>query len=179
VRFPCRFSLLLAVLLVLDSVGPRPASARVTIGDTVPALRLSDWQGHAINLADLRGRVVVIDFWASWCTVCRQALPSVDGMARRFAGAPVAVIGINIDRTPSQADHFLADYLPARSMTLLHDPEAEALARFGAEGMPAIYVVDPRGIVRFAESGYQPERLAAVENAVTQYLSQASHADPQ
>jgi len=178
VRLECRFSLVLAALLLLYG-GGRPAAARITIGDAVPAIKLPNWEGKPVDLADLKGKVVVIDFWASWCAVCRQALPSVDAISRHFAGAPVAVIGINIDQTPSLADHFLADYLPVRSMMLLRDPEAEALARFGAEGMPAIYVVDSRGIVRFAESGYRPERLTAVENAVTQYLPQASHGGPQ
>ena len=170
---------MLAALLLLEGARARPAPAKIIIGDAVPAIKLLDWEGQPVNLADLRGKIVVIDFWASWCAVCREALPSVDAISRRFAGASVVVIGINIDQTPSMADHFLADYLPVRSMMLLRDPEAEALARFGAEGMPAIYVVDPQGIVRFAESGYRPERLTAVENAVAQYLPQASHAGPQ
>jgi thiol-disulfide isomerase/thioredoxin len=176
-RSVSRLRFVLAVLLLVAAAAP-PALAKVGVGDPVPAIHLRNWEGQSVDLATLRGKVVVIDFWASWCAVCRQALPSLDAMSRRFAGAPVLVLGINIDKAPSTADHFLAEYMPTHTMMLLRDPGAEALARFGAEGMPAIYVVDPKGIVRFAESGYAPERLTAVENVIRQYLPQASDTGP-
>lgn len=165
-----RFQHMLVALLLFVAVGPPPAYARVTIGDAVPAVNLLNWDGQAVNLGEQRGKVVVIDFWASWCVVCRQALPALDAISRRFTGFPVVVMGINIDKARSMADRFLAEHLPAPAMLLLQDPKAEVLARFGAEGMPAIYVVDPSGIVRVAESGYAPERLTAVERAIAQYL---------
>jgi thiol-disulfide isomerase/thioredoxin len=177
-RSAWRLQFVFAALLLFVAAGP-PAHAKVTVGDTVPAVNLVNWDGQSVNLADLRGKVVVIDFWASWCGVCRQALPALDAIGQRFAKSGVVVVGINIDRTGAMADRFLAEHLPAPTMLLLRDPEAEVLARFGADGMPAIYVVDPNGIVRLAESGYAPERLTAVENVVAQYLPQASGRVPQ
>ncbi len=161
-------------LALFLSVGGLPASAKITVGDGVPAVTLLNWQGQPVNLADLRGKVLVIDFWASWCGVCRQALPALDAMSRRFAASPVVVVGINIDKSRDMADRFLAEHLPAPAMLLLRDPQADVLARFGADGMPAIYVVDANGIVRLAESGYTVERLRVVENVVAQYLPLAS-----
>lgn len=170
-------SVLAALLLV--SATALPVHATVAVGDALPAAIVRDWQGQPVNLADLRGNVVVIDFWASWCAVCRQALPSLDAIAQRYVGAPVVFVGINIDKARPPADRFLAAYMPATTLRLLHDPDGAVLARFGAEGMPAIYVVDPQGIVRFAESGYAPERLTAVDHVVRQYLSQMSGAPAQ
>lgn len=177
-RFALRSQLVVMALLLLMAAGPPRANAKITVGDTMPAITLLNWEGHAVNLAALRGKVVVIDFWASWCVVCRQALPAVDAISHRYAGAPVVVVGINIDKERSMADRFLTERLPAPTMLLLRDPEAEVLARFGADGMPAIYVVDPTGIVRFAESGYAPERLTAVEKVITQYLPQTPDRSP-
>jgi thiol-disulfide isomerase/thioredoxin len=173
-RFVFRVVLAAIALLQFVAVGAPPAEATIGVGDKAPAVTLPNWEGHSVNLADLRGKVVVIDFWASWCSVCRHALPALDAMSRRFAASPVVVVGINIDKGRAMADRFLAEHLPAPAMLLLHDPQAAVLARFGAEGMPAIYVVDANGIIRLAESGYTPERLRAVERVVAQYLPRAS-----
>ena len=74
-------------------------------------------------------------------------------------------IVVNVDRDRSAADAWLAERLPERSLTLAHDPEGALLARCGAGGMPAAYVVDRDGVVRFAESGYALDRVAAIERA--------------
>ena len=80
------------------------------------------------------------------------------------AGKPV-VVAVNVDRNRSAADAWLAERLPERSLTLAHDPEGGFLARCGAAGMPAVYVVDRDGIVRFAEAGYALDRVDAIERA--------------
>ncbi len=155
------FALTLAVHIV---------HASVVVGNALPSIELVDWQGRPFRLADLRGKVVVIDFWASWCTICRQTLPSVEAMGQHFPAGQVVVLGINIDKDAATADRFLRDALPAATMTMLRDPQGAVMSRFGAEGMPAIYVIDADGIVRFAEAGYGPARLSEVESAVTRAL---------
>lgn len=164
-------SLPIALPVVLFLAATPPASARVAVGDRAPAVDLVDWQGRTFRLADQKGKVVVIDFWATWCALCRQALPSLDAIAQHFPSERVAVVAINIDTDRDKADLFLSEHLRHPTMTLLRDPAGATLANFGAEGMPAIYVVDANGIVRFAESGYQQERLVEVENAVARCLS--------
>lgn len=172
------FHLSWAMALLLVLVACTPAVGKVTVGDRVPEVTLPNWEGQPVTLAKLRGKVVVIDFWASWCAICRQALPALDAIGQRFAGAPVVVVGINVDKARAAADRFLSTYLPSPRLLFLYDPEAEMLSRFGAEGMPAVYVVDPNGIVRFAESGYAPERLNTVEQVIRQYLPQAARSEP-
>ncbi len=168
----------LFIVLWLIFMAPH-AEAKVAVGDPAPAADLLTWDGSPVRLGDFRGKVVVIDFWASWCGICREALPSIDAVGRRFAGTPLIVIGINVDQAQRKAEQFLAEYLPGAAMTLLRDPQADTLARFGAEGMPAIYVVDPTGVVRFAESGYSADTLTAVERTVARYLPASPAAAPE
>jgi thiol-disulfide isomerase/thioredoxin len=153
-----------AILLVLAS---RLAwAASVGVGDRLPAFALTTWDGAPLAAADLAGKVVVVDFWASWCATCREALPALDGVARRAAERGAVVLAVNVDRDRAAADAWLAERLPTRNVTLARDAGGALLARLGAGGMPAVYVVDRTGVVRFAESGYAPDRVRAIEAAL-------------
>jgi thiol-disulfide isomerase/thioredoxin len=161
VRFRLGLSIVIALLLV-----QRPAVAGgVGPGDRLPSFTLTTWDGARLAPSDLAGKPVVVDFWASWCLPCRTALPALDAMARRLADRGVMVLAVNVDRDRAAADAWLAERLPDRRMTLAHDPEGVLLARCGASGMPAVYVVDRGGVVRFVESGYAPDRVPAIERA--------------
>ncbi len=161
------FGLVISLVLV-----PRLAAAgAIGVGDRLPSISLTAWDGTPVTSADLRGKPVVVDFWASWCATCRTALPALDGMARRLTERGVVVLAVNVDRDRAAADAWLAERLAAPRMTLAHDPEGALLARCGAGGMPAVYVVDRDGIVRFAEAGYALDRVAAIERAVEAVLA--------
>lgn len=162
------------LVLVLGIVIPRDVrAAAVHVGDGLPVVALPDWQGVPVNLAETRPRVMIVDFWASWCEPCREALPRLDAISRRYAADGLQVFAVNIDKTRTPADAFLKQHVPTPAMTLLHDPDGAALARYGAAGMPALYVVDQRGVVRLVESGFTADRLRSVEEVVTQLLTRS------
>jgi cytochrome c biogenesis protein CcmG/thiol:disulfide interchange protein DsbE len=163
-RFPRAIALSVAITLASATA----FAGEVRPGEQLPAISLADWNGRAVDLAQLRGQIVVIDFWASWCDTCRAALPALDAISRRHPD--LAVVAINIDKTRPPAERFLADHLPQTRMTLLRDPDGAVLARLGAAGMPALYVVDRAGVVRLAEAGYAENRLPAIEAMITQLL---------
>ena len=146
-------------------------ASALRVGDRLPAFTLDGWDGKPVASATLAGKPLVIDFWASWCATCKAALPALDAMSRRVGDRGVEVLAVNIDREQSAADAWLAERLPDRRVTLLRDPDGALLARLGADGMPAVYVVDRDGIVRFAEAGYAPDRVAAIERAVESALA--------
>lgn len=148
-----------ALVAVLGATVARAGT--VGAGDVVPAFTLPDWHGRPAAIAARRGHIVLLDFWASWCTTCRLALPGLDALARRHPD--VEVIAVSIDASRAAADRFLAERLPATVMTLLHDPGGDVFARFGPGGMPALYLIDRDGVVRLAEAGYAPPKLADVE----------------
>jgi thiol-disulfide isomerase/thioredoxin len=146
-------------------------AASVGVGDRLPAFALTSWDGAPLASADLAGKVVVVDFWASWCVSCREALPAIDGVARRAVERGAIVLAVNVDRDRAAAEAWLAERLPTRHVTLARDGGGELLARLGAGGMPAVYVVDHTGVVRFTESGYGPDRVRAIEDALDAALA--------
>lgn len=150
---------LLAALALAGGVG---------VGDRTPEFTLPDWQDRPVALADFEGKVVVLDFWASWCAPCKAALPALDAIARRHAAEGLAVIAIDIDTDRAAAQRFITERVPETAMTLLRDPGGDLLARFGASGMPTLYVLDRGGTVRAAESGYALAKLDEIERLIVQ-----------
>lgn len=143
----------------------------IDVGDRLPSFTLKAWDGTRLDASAFAGKPLLVDFWASFCIPCRAALPAIDDMAKRLRDRGVAVLAINIDRDRAAADAWLAERLPTRHMTMAHDPEGALLARCGAFGMPTAYVVDRDGIVRLVESGYTPDRVAAIERAIEELLA--------
>ena len=159
---------MLAAALVVG--GARGASAGARVDHAAPPLTLPEWQGRDVSLTDLRGRVVVLDFWATWCVPCIPMLPALDDLARRYDASGVRVLAVDIDQSRAKADGFLREHLPSPALTLLADPDGAALARWGASGMPAVYVIDPAGVVRFSDVGYSPESFRKLDDAVRTLL---------
>jgi thiol-disulfide isomerase/thioredoxin len=149
------------------------AGASVRRGERAPDFTLPDFDGRPVALRDLAGKVVVLDFWATWCAPCRTALPALDAIARRHADAGLVVVAAGIDTDAARADRYLAEHHPAPKIVFARDPGGSLLSRFGADGMPALYVIDRKGVVRGVESGYAPDQLAAVEILIERLLDEA------
>lgn len=149
-----------------------PTCARaVGVGDRAPDFTLNDRDGRTTTLTDARGKVAIVDFWASWCMPCAPLLPALDAVAERHDGR-VQVFAIDIDRSADKSDAFLREHLPSPSpfTHVLDDASAKVLARYGAPGMPALFVIDPDGVVRFVEVGYSREHVRGLEDAVRALL---------
>jgi peroxiredoxin len=156
---------LLAVMLAWPG-----ASAAVEAGAPAPELTAPLLgEGHAAaQLERLRGQVVYVDFWASWCVPCRQSMPALDALYRRHHGAGFTVIGVNKDVALADARRFL-DRVPV-SFPLVSDGK-DALARaFDVRAMPSGYLVDRAGIVRFVHRGFTEASAAELESRVTALL---------
>jgi len=154
----------LILLLIAGAIAAHAATVRT--GDTVPDVTLPGRAGNPVSLAAMRGKVVCIEFWASWCPACRAMLPVLDQVAHRLGGDDVAVLGIDIDENRATADRFLAERLPDPALRVVYDPGGTVMARFGTSSMPAIYVVDRRGVVRLIADENTPDLAAAIERQV-------------
>jgi thiol-disulfide isomerase/thioredoxin len=161
-----RRAAVLVMVLLAASV-----DAAVGLGDRPPDFTLATRAGAPFAVAAARGQVVLLDFWASWCSPCARALPRLDALARHHAADGLVVVAIGIDEDPATADRFLAERIPYPAMTIVRDPGGKLLARFGARGMPALYLLDREGVVRVVEAGYDPARLEHVEAEVEHLLA--------
>lgn len=155
-----------ALLVFALALAGTPARAdSVRIGDPAPAFSLPSWKGAPVALSDLRGSVVCLDFWATWCATCKAALPALDALARRAGFEDVRFIAVNIDGDREAADRYVTGRLAETRLTLLRDGGG-TLSRYGADGMPALYLIDRDGVVRHVESGYETAALVKVERAL-------------
>jgi cytochrome c biogenesis protein CcmG/thiol:disulfide interchange protein DsbE len=139
-------------------------------GTPAPPFALSTATGETVALAALRGRVVYVDFWASWCAPCRRSFPWMNGMQARYAGEGLAVVGVNVDKRRADAERFLRD-TPA-SFTIVYDGEGATPAAYDVRGMPSSYLIDRQGNIAAVEEGFHDERRVALEARIRALLAQ-------
>ncbi len=118
-------------------------SARARLGQTVPDFHLTLRNGRKVSLASFRGRVVVLNFWASWCPPCIQETPSLNAFARDFPDHKVVVLGVSIDEDPVAYQTFLDRY-HIRYPTA-RDPSQDLMHRYGTLKIPETYIIAPNG----------------------------------
>ena len=145
-----------------------PAAA-VDAGDPAPAFALPTAASETIDIARLRGRVVYVDFWASWCGPCRRSFPWMNALQSRYGGQGLAIVGVNVDKRRSDAERFLRD-VPA-TFAIVYDPQGVAPAAYDVKGMPSSYVIDRHGVVAAVEEGFRDDRRDAVEARIRALLA--------
>jgi cytochrome c biogenesis protein CcmG, thiol:disulfide interchange protein DsbE len=153
-----------AIFLLLGST----AAHAVRAGEAAPGFALPTGGGEVIDLARLRGSVVYVDFWASWCTPCRRSFPWMNALHERYRNQGLAVIGINVDKGQADADRFLRD-VPA-AFPVVFDPKGATPSAFDVKGMPTSYLIDRHGVVVAVEEGFRDDRKPAIEERIRDLL---------
>jgi thiol-disulfide isomerase/thioredoxin len=120
-------------------------------GGATPPLALSDLQGVKHRLADYRGKVVLINFWATWCVPCREEMPSIERLRASLEGRPFAVLAVNLAEPESRIRKFL-EKVPVR-FTVLIDQDTSTTRAWQAKVLPATYLVGPDGKIRYRHIG--------------------------
>ena len=141
---------LLGALALLGAAGP--AVAGQTAGKPAAAFTLPDLAGKAATLAELRGKVVLVDFWATWCEPCLKELPELARLHEQLAAQGVVIVGISIDKERQNAQE-LATRLQLK-FKVLHDPQGKVAEAYDPPKMPTSYVIDRQGVVRFVNQGF-------------------------
>jgi len=142
----------------------RASNTGYTPGKLAPGFSLPDLTGVTVSLEQFRGRVVILDFWASWCGPCRDAMPHLEGIAARFAADGVVLLGVCLDRTRAAAEAYLDESAHPNMIPVWGSySEAVRVARsYGIVGIPRTFLIDAAGVVRFAD---HPLRLRSVDVA--------------
>jgi len=123
---------------------------------------------NEFNLTDYRGKVVVLDFWASWCVPCRRSFPWMNQMHEKYADDGLVIIGVNMDTQASDADNFLAEY-PA-NFQILHDPFGELARTYDVVAMPSSYIFDRDGNQVTRHLGFKVKRQDEYEMLLLETL---------
>lgn len=121
-------------------------------GRAAPDVSLRTEQGAPVQLRAYKGKVVLVDFWASWCVPCKVSFPALDALYHEFEPRGFAVLAVNLDERRKDAEGFLGAH--PHTMPVLFDPEGGAPKAFGVKGMPTSFLIDRAGIVRFTHMGY-------------------------
>jgi cytochrome c biogenesis protein CcmG/thiol:disulfide interchange protein DsbE len=122
-----------------------------------------------LDLAALKGKVVYVDFWASWCEPCRQSFPWMSDMQREFAKEGLVVIAVNVDHERADAEQFLRKYVP--EFKISYDPDGVVAERFHVKGMPTSFLIDRAGKIQSQHAGFRPKDRVPLEQQIRSLLA--------
>jgi thiol-disulfide isomerase/thioredoxin len=123
------------------------------------------------DLAQLRGRVVIVDFWASWCKPCRQSIPWLNAMRAQYGASGLDVIGVNVDAERGDAERFLRS-VPI-DFEIVFDPNGDLAKQFKVQGMPSSFVFDRSGALVETHLGFRDAKKDQNEAALKNLLNQS------
>lgn len=126
-----------------------------------------------LNLAAYKGKVVYVDFWASWCGPCRQSFPWMKSLYESKAKDGLVIIAVNVDQEKKLADAFLSEFSP--SFKIIFDPAGKLATDFKVAGMPSAYIIDRDGKPRFKHIGFHLEKREQYEQEIQSLLDEAAH----
>jgi thiol-disulfide isomerase/thioredoxin len=156
----------LALSLTLSSM--TGTAFALDAGQAAPEISLKDLSGKPVKLSDLKGKVVLVDFWASWCAPCRESFPVLDKLNKAYKEKGFVVLGINIDNDPAAAQKFLKD-LPV-SFTVANDQGKAVAKAYAPPTMPSSYLIDKQGKVHVVHAGFKASDAQKLEAEIKQLL---------
>ncbi len=164
-------SLALLAGLVLTSGAARAAGGELKPwrGGATPSLALRDLQGKEHKLADYRGKVVVLNFWATWCDPCREEMPSMQRLQDKLAGKPFAILAVDYGEGAPRINEFLKK-VPVR-FTVLLDRDTSTATAWKVEVLPTTLVLDPQQRIRYSVTGDLEWDSQSVEDTIKKLLS--------
>ncbi len=163
---PLRSALLAGLLLAFGS-----SAAALSPGDKPPPIDLPDTKtGKKVDLESLVGRVVLIDFWASWCGPCREEMPVLESFHEKYAADGLVIVGVNIDNSKKKMNNFLKG--SPVTFSQVRDEKRAVASRYQPATMPSSYLVGRDGRLRRVYEGFRKSDAALLEADIKKLLAE-------
>jgi len=167
---PAKLGILFALSLFLVASPGSAKDKSSTPASPTPAPTFSlPTRDGTVCLDSLRGSVVYVDFWASWCGPCKQSFPWLKTVHDRYASKGLVIVAINLDKDRDAAETFLQQYAPP--FRIAFDPSGKTAKAYKVWGMPTSYVVSKQGAILATHPGFDPKRTAAIESQIEAALA--------
>jgi len=127
-------------------------SSSVFAAEAAPDFTLKSSTGENVRLAEQRGQVVMLNFWASWCGPCREEMPLLDSISKKYGKMGFVLYGINVEQDNNDAKKMLKDL--GVSFTILFDPESKLSSLYNVDAMPTSVMIDKKGNIRYIDRGF-------------------------
>jgi peroxiredoxin len=163
------FAFVLVACAFCGAVAATGRVAALDAGAKMPEIGLKDMAGKPVNAASLVGKVVVIDFWATWCAPCREELPVLQKLYKKYASQGLVVVGVSVDKEAANITQFLQK-MPL-SFPIVHDAAHAVTGKYAPPRMPSSFIVDRKGIVRYVHGGYRSDDAAEFEKQIQALLA--------
>ncbi len=156
-----------ALLFTLSPVSSEAAARR---GQPAPAFKLFAFNGQPVSSEGLKGSVVVLDFWATWCPHCRDSIPFLAGLHRTYAAQGLQVIGMSADEG---GEWVVKKYVQEKSIPyLIVMANNRLISDYAVRALPVVYILDRQGVVREQVMGFSDQAGKVIENLVKKLLSE-------
>ena len=160
-------AVVLVAALALALVRPEAQSRSPVIGRDAADFALTTLEGDTLTMAELRGEVVILNFWASWCVPCREEAPLLEQTRHAYEARGLRVVGVLYQDSPEDAAAFAARYELGYPSVV--DPDGRTAIDYGVVGIPASFLIDRGGVIRELQVG--PYTDAAIQALMEEYLS--------
>ena len=160
-------SKLMGSLVVAAALLAVPAIAADATGPAAE-FKLQSRSGPAVSLSSLKGQVVLINFWATWCGPCRKEMPFLEQIQKKYAPLGFTLVGVNVEEDSRLMDAFLND-VPV-TFPILLDPANSVSKLYNVSAMPSTVIVDRKGNVRFIHQGYQTGDESKYQDMIRQLI---------
>lgn len=163
--------IILMILIGSMSIFSSPGNTEtpiVKVGQPAPSIEGKTPDNRDFSLNSIKGKIIIINFWASWCPPCRKELPYFAELYNELKIKGVEIVAVNIDTTLSKAEKFLSSLdIP---FTVVLDPKQEIVTQYRPPAMPTSYIIDREGIVRYIHEGYSKKDQSLFKSEIENLL---------
>lgn len=140
------WAMVMLAALLLASCSNNQATGKAAVGKPAPVFTLADLQGKDWDLTALKGKVVFVNFWASWCKPCLEEMPSMEALNKAMPGEYFQMVTVLYNDQPEYAENVVKK--TGATFPVLLDPDSQVAKDYGLTGVPETYIIDPQGILR-------------------------------